>query len=236
MAERSRQAGYSSNLEDTVSYTDNDLQVALDDFLDEENRKGVKPSLLNFQTVMGFVIIFLTMSFLIQYIGLNIGPNLSGIVKALPLIGGILVTFVGLGVFNRDRRKRRKESKRQAKRERKRNSHLYNSLDERDRRKKRRRRRDFDDFYSKAERNIKMDPYALRQNKKLYRSRRDKKIFGVCGGLAKYFGASSTFIRLMFAIITLLGYGFPIILYFILAVVLPKEPYSLFDDDFNFKK
>ncbi len=65
----------------------------------------------------------------------------------------------------------------------------------------------------------------------MFKSRKDKRVFGVCGGLAKYFGVSSTFVRLMFVVGTLLGYGFPILLYLALAIVLPKEPISLADFD-----
>jgi len=233
MAERSKQMGFSSGLEDTVSYTDSDLQAALDDFMEEEKRKEIKPSVLNFQTVMGFVIIFLTLSFIIQQIGLSIGPNLSGVMSALPIIGGILVTIVGLGIFSKERKLQHKREKRERRRKRHRDKHLYNNLDDKEQQKSRSRNRsrDFSSFESMSGRHIKTDRYALKKNKKLFRSRKDKRIFGVCGGIAKYFGVSSTFVRLLFAIATLLGYGFPILFYIALAVVLPKEPYSLFEDD-----
>jgi phage shock protein C len=68
------------------------------------------------------------------------------------------------------------------------------------------------------------DKYDLRQPNKLYRSREDKKIAGVCGGLAEYFGISATVIRVLFVITFFAGWGFPLILYGALTVALDKEP------------
>jgi phage shock protein C len=53
-----------------------------------------------------------------------------------------------------------------------------------------------------------------------YRSRRGKKIAGVCAGLAEEFGMSTTPIRLAFILLTLIG-GPGLILYLILWVVMP---------------
>jgi len=57
---------------------------------------------------------------------------------------------------------------------------------------------------------------------KIYRSKDDKIVFGVCGGLAKYFGVDSTIIRLIFIVATLY-HGSGILLYIILAVIMPEE-------------
>ena len=58
--------------------------------------------------------------------------------------------------------------------------------------------------------------------KKLYRSATDKKICGVCGGLAKYIGMDSSILRVIWALITLL-YGAGLVLYIICALVIPAE-------------
>ncbi|HBV97949.1 MAG: hypothetical protein JL50_01440 [Peptococcaceae bacterium BICA1-7] len=60
--------------------------------------------------------------------------------------------------------------------------------------------------------------------KKLYRSGTDKKIFGVCGGIARYFGVDSTIIRLALVIITFIFAGFPLLFYMAAWIVLPIEP------------
>ena len=60
--------------------------------------------------------------------------------------------------------------------------------------------------------------------KKLYRSRTDKKIAGVCGGLAEYLGVDATVLRVLFVLLALPG-GLPgIILYVILWFVMPEAP------------
>ena len=56
--------------------------------------------------------------------------------------------------------------------------------------------------------------------KKLYRSEEDKKLCGVCGGIATYFDIDSTVIRLLWVLATLfLGSG--IICYIICALIMP---------------
>ena len=58
--------------------------------------------------------------------------------------------------------------------------------------------------------------------KKLCRSVTDKKIFGVCGGLADYFGIDSTIIRVIW-LLALFFAGGGLLLYVIFAVVMPVE-------------
>lgn len=59
--------------------------------------------------------------------------------------------------------------------------------------------------------------------KKLYRSRQDKIIAGVCGGLAKYFGTDATWIRLLFILLFFL-FGSALLVYLILWIIVPIEP------------
>lgn len=58
--------------------------------------------------------------------------------------------------------------------------------------------------------------------KKMYKSNRDKMIFGVCGGIGEFFGISSTVIRLLFVIFTL-ARGSGILLYIIAAIIMPSD-------------
>lgn len=61
-------------------------------------------------------------------------------------------------------------------------------------------------------------------SKKLYRSRTDKKIAGVCGGLAEYFNIDPVIVRIGFVILLLPG-GFPGLLpYIILWLIVPEAP------------
>lgn len=56
-----------------------------------------------------------------------------------------------------------------------------------------------------------------------YRSRRGKMIAGVCAGLADQFGVSVTALRLAFVVLTLLGFGWGVIVYAVLWVIMPYK-------------
>ena len=60
--------------------------------------------------------------------------------------------------------------------------------------------------------------------KRLYRSRDDRMIAGVCGGLAEYFDVDPVIVRIIFFILLLPG-GLPGLLpYLILWIVVPEKP------------
>jgi phage shock protein C len=59
---------------------------------------------------------------------------------------------------------------------------------------------------------------------RLTRSETDKKIGGVCGGLAAYFGIDATLVRVGFVVAALMGWG--VLAYIILWIVLPSGPSS----------
>ena len=59
--------------------------------------------------------------------------------------------------------------------------------------------------------------------KKLYRSTTDKKLAGVCGGLAEYFGIDSTIVRLILVLAVLFA-GVGVLAYIIAALVMPEKP------------
>jgi phage shock protein PspC (stress-responsive transcriptional regulator) len=59
--------------------------------------------------------------------------------------------------------------------------------------------------------------------KKLYRSNTNRKLSGVCGGLAEHFDIDPTIIRLIFIFLTLFGGG-GLLIYLICALVIPKSP------------
>ncbi|MBQ8748349.1 MAG: PspC domain-containing protein [Oscillospiraceae bacterium] len=65
--------------------------------------------------------------------------------------------------------------------------------------------------------------------KKLYRSTTDKKLAGVCAGLAKYFTIDVTLVRLIWAIVTLCTVGTGILAYVICALLIPEEPTDVID-------
>lgn len=59
--------------------------------------------------------------------------------------------------------------------------------------------------------------------RKLYRSRTERSIAGVCGGLGEYFDADPTMIRLVTLLLILFG-GLSIWAYIILWIVIPEQP------------
>lgn len=62
----------------------------------------------------------------------------------------------------------------------------------------------------------------------LYRSRDNKMIAGVCGGIAEWLGWTPTAVRVAYVIISILSVGFPgTVAYIILWIVMPKEPYGV---------
>ena len=59
--------------------------------------------------------------------------------------------------------------------------------------------------------------------RKLYRSRNDRKLCGVCGGLGEFFGLDATIIRLLVVIASFSSLGTGALLYFIAAFIIPEE-------------
>ena len=59
--------------------------------------------------------------------------------------------------------------------------------------------------------------------KKLYKSDVDRKLCGVCGGIAEYFGIDSTIVRLIWVVLVVF-FGTGILVYIIAALVIPDYP------------
>lgn len=62
----------------------------------------------------------------------------------------------------------------------------------------------------------------MKEMKKLTKSSQNAKISGVCAGIAEYFGVDPTLVRVGYLIFTFVGVGSPILLYFILALIMPE--------------
>jgi phage shock protein C len=196
MSERTRTT---QNNPDLVNYTQGDLEAALNDFL-REQEPPQKVNLFNFKTIAGMGMLFITSLFLIQQLIPWFGFTIdSGLVEALPIIGGILVALTGLGFFSGQKKPKRVKAKFEPTAEK---TITLNDLNEKSR----------------------LDSYALSHPKKLYRSSKDKRFLGVCGGIAKYFGLNPFAVRLLWAILTLSSGGVMIPLYILMAIIMPKEP------------
>jgi phage shock protein C len=166
---------------DFINYSDRDLESALNDFL-QEQEVPEKVNLLNFPTIAGLSILYLTVLFSIQYIFPGWGPSIQSFdpnLQSLTIFGGIGVVLAALGVFTRRKKKRTKES--------------FTRIDE---------KQDSDSASTRTKYQSDFDTYALKQRRKLFRSRSDKQVFGVCAGIANYLGINPFAIRLLWAIVT----------------------------------
>ena len=59
--------------------------------------------------------------------------------------------------------------------------------------------------------------------KRLYRSRKQRNVAGVCGGIAEYLDIDPSLVRIAWVIMSLAG-GPALLLYIIMAAVVPEEP------------
>lgn len=72
---------------------------------------------------------------------------------------------------------------------------------------------------------------------RLYRAKRDKKISGLCGGLAQFLGVDSTLVRLITVIAAFCSFGTIVAIYLICSLVIPEEPqphFDMFDENYHY--
>jgi phage shock protein C len=232
MSEKTRKHTAQEHSGSFSEFDDHQLRATMRDFLEEEDKE--KSTIWNFATITGIAMLLVGMLYIVQLLGLSIGPGISDAGPALSVIGAGLIAFIGFGFFVGDRKRVKKAIKKQ--RERRKDyfnkefaSDSYESDEEIDLEKEL--------FGNSSKKKSKaryksgaFDSYALQQPKKLYKSRTDKKWLGVCGGLAKYFGLSSNVVRFLFFFTFIVGWGAPFIIYIALAFALDKEPPEMMDD------
>ena len=76
------------------------------------------------------------------------------------------------------------------------------------------------DSFKTEDNSTKSEKKSYRQ---LFRSRSDRKILGVCGGIAEYVNTDPVFVRAIFVILALFSFGFVVLLYFLLAMFIPSR-------------
>jgi len=229
MAERFKTSTERISLDDSVNYTESDLKQAFESFIQEEPEQ-TKTNVINFTSVLGTAMMLMASLFFIgKILPGDIFSDINDWMQPLAMIGGIFVTFKGLGIFSRrrNRKKKKQELEESPSFLKYKSAPNYASTSgtasgsstsnsKTSSGKSTIGSTEFERAY--------YDTYALKKNKKLYKSRLDKKVDGVCGGLAKYLGVSSTVVRLIFIVATFMGYGSPILLYLGLSIALSKEP------------
>lgn len=233
---KSKTYSFKSATANDGEFNDYELQATLRDFLQEEEKE--KSTVWNIATIAGLAMFFVSMLYVLQLVGLFSG--LTGWMNVLPILGAVLIVFVGFGFFVGDRKRVKRILKKQR---RKRKEYFESEFGS----SKNKTAEDFslkNDLFEKTKTKSKksnrfstseFDRYALGHSKKLYKSRSSKKIAGVCGGLARYFGISANIIRFLFIVTTIAGIGASVLVYIALAIALDKEPTDLMvADDLNF--
>lgn len=204
----------------------NDFDLSDDEFEDlrseyefEKSRREGPDKGARIAKIVGLLFLILASLFVIQQFFFPFGPDLTHILRIIPMSGTILVVLIGLGLlshFRAGKKIGKRNKKTSAKPS---DSGFANTGDE------------FSDdqaetAYSSAPHSEYYDPYALANTKRWYRSRKEKMIFGVCGGIAERFQIDPTIVRALFAL-AFFSYGFSFVIYIVLAIVMPKKPLEL---------
>lgn len=174
-----------------------DLEALSDEELEallfEDDDSSQTNSALNLPTVAGLSLIGIGMLYLFQHLGMFAGFDITQWVVILPWIAGILIILLGLGV-----------------------------LSWRPRKKARVKRKAVRTKVSTEGTQVEEVEVRVNQKKRLTRSR-DKKIAGVCAGIAEYFNIDPTLVRVVFLVGTIVTNGAFLLAYIVLSVVMPKE-------------
>lgn len=173
--------------------TDDDIEAFL-----EEKEEDKERGFWNLPTVAGMSIISVGVAYLLQQMGLSIPLDFGTLVAALPWFAGALIILLGFGVLSWTPSKKKKE-----------------------RAKARARRRAKAPAAAAATMQAASHSTTSGTKRRLVKSKTNKKLAGVCGGLGEYFGIDPTLIRIGFVIATVFGGGFPAIpVYIVLAIIM----------------
>lgn len=171
----------------------------LEDLLFEEETGDTRKGPLNLPTMAGLSLILVGVAYIFQQMGLWGNLNLAPLIQMLPWIAGILIILLGFGVLSWSPDKRRKKAKAAARKARK---------EARARGEKKSSRKDRTTTTSAPRHRL--------------TKTRDKKLAGVCGGIAEYFNLDPTLVRIAFVIGTIASSGVFPIAYIILAMIMPN--------------
>ena len=206
--------------------TDDDIA----DFLYSKEAEEAKPGFWNLPTIAGLSTIGVGSAYLLQELGLFAsGFDFSALVG--PWLVGVIIILLGFGVLswnpNRKRRKqaqRRKAAARRARRQSSRPSRTTsesNSQSTSGRTKRRARRSE-----RRADRRSRFEE----RRKTFVKSRTNRKIFGVCGGIGEAFGIDPTLVRIAFVVALIAAGGTAIPIYLLLAWLMPNPEGTDLDD------
>ncbi len=223
MKEQSHTSGSVSSME----ISEQQLQSTLDNFLEEDEKSSSK-SVWNIKTISGLAFIFLSFSYVghvisTELLGFEALSFVTGFMQIAPYIAGALLGVICLGMLRSKKQKKKMEEKEEMQNQKTRdNLDKFLYADSASGASARSKSWEKDKSFSSK--------ISDSTSGRLKRSRTDKRLFGVCGGLAKHLGISSTVLRLIFVAAFFLGYGSFLLVYIALAVIMPKEPIDWMDD------
>lgn len=183
-----------------ASFEVGETSLDLDDISEEDlnslflEEEDEEQSIWNVPTIAGLSFILVGIIYLLSELGIWSGVDVTFLASTLPWLAGVLIILLGFGVLSW-RPKRKKKTKKKA------------------------------IEASTGKQKVVEEPAPKQhRRKRLTRSRRDKKLFGVCGGIADYLNVDATLVRIAF-VIGIIASGGPFVLaYLALAYVMPEEP------------
>ena len=207
MKTRTRQAPSAheaSSFEDFEDQLDLDAlsEEELEELLFEEDQQEAKKGLFNLPTVAGLSMIVVGMVYLFQQLGVGFLGGLN-----LGALVAMLPWLAGILIILLG----------------------FGVLSWRPKKKKRKTVRK--EIKKPSGEKVVVESKSSRSTKKRLRRSRDKKIAGVCAGLAEYFNIDPTLVRIAFVIGTIIGQGTFLIAYLVLAFIMSKpEPLAKRED------
>lgn len=237
-----------------AEFDDQVLQKTFEDFY-ATNEEEKKSSIWNFSTIAGLGILGASLLFILQSLLNFFLPGLTGgalniigpeELSVLPVIGGGLATITGLGWFRRRKQKKLERAQKKAMRKAMKESSNFSekapknsfNFSYSEKGTNASRPSSIYDESQKAQKSSSQysasssyEPYAISKNNRLFKSRREKVVSGVLGGIAKYVGINPALLRLLFVIGFFMSGGIPLLLaYFAFSLILPKEPLIMLED------
>lgn len=184
---------------------------------DRDNESADDGKKVHFGRGAGLTILLLLILFVLQRYFLPVGPDFVSVLRMIPLTGAILVLIIAFGLLSHARSVRKRKTMSST------GVHTH-AASEKTAESKDQQGQDVDEPGSPG---LTEDPhkesYGYEKQKKWYCSREEKMLFGVCGGIAERFDIDPTIVRALFAL-AFLSYGFSLVIYLVLAVILPRRP------------
>jgi phage shock protein C len=181
----------------------------IDSLFSDEEASRKSSGIWNLPTIAGLSMVLVGVVYLFQILGIWRGFDVMAIAAMAPWLAGILIILVGLGVLSMDSKKKKKRVK----------TEVLERPSSRSR----------GETLGQKMQDMEGIIVGKMRKRKLTRSQ-NKKISGVCGGIAEYLGVDPTLVRIAFLIGLFASSGGFILAYFALSFIMPKEDKFELDD------